>query len=254
VNTFDCGPWAIFPRRRAMAGYWELARPGRPPEPGDRSFAIKVWDSEACRGGTRVLGEPRVQMSDDAVLVAVAVRELPGGDSCPHGGPARATVTLPEPLGDRAVLDAGHLPLRVVVGSCQPVSAAPPTSDGCRSPGSRRMAEPLGTLVVTQGDASGGLYIDGAYAYLEVVDPDGEIVNAMEDRDYHVAKELARVALPAGLYTIRTYVQPCDGNCSDLDAPTDACETAVDMPAAATIDIHIARRVGKPCEITVRNA
>jgi hypothetical protein len=115
-TTFDCRPWAYFPGRAAMAGYWELARPGRPPEPGDTSFAIKVWDSEACRGGTRVLGEPRVHMGDDAVLVAVAVRELPGGDSCPHGGPVRATVTLSEPIGERAIVDAGYLPLRVVVG------------------------------------------------------------------------------------------------------------------------------------------
>jgi hypothetical protein len=190
-STFDCAPWAYLPHARAVAGFWELWRAGRPPEPSDTSFEIRVWDSQACRGGTRVLGEPRVHLTDDVVLVAVAVRELPGGDSCPRGGPVRATVSLPEPLGDRAVVDAGHLPLRVVVGSCLPVSAAPPTSDRCRSPGSLR-----------DGD------FDAAARALGVPD-DAEIVRFVADGDRQLVEVTYRDS-DGRIHTLRSGAEPVE--------------------------------------------
>jgi hypothetical protein len=105
--------------------------------------------------------------------------------------------------------------------------------------------------VVTQGDAAeGGLYIEGAIAYLEVADQDGEVIEDLDEPDYLGEKELTRIDVPAGRYVVRMFVRPCAGNCGELDPPTDHCETTVDVPADSVVEVHIARRVGDPCEIS----
>jgi PASTA domain len=115
----DCAPEATFQRQRAFAGYWELAGA---PGPDATSFVIRVWDSEGCRGSVRVQGGPRVLVTEEAVLIAMAVHGPPGGDSCHPGRPSRMTINLDEPLGDRVILDAGRLPM--------PVAAITPSDPG----------------------------------------------------------------------------------------------------------------------------
>lgn len=105
-----------------------------------------------------------------------------------------------------------------------------------------------------QSRIGGGFYIEGAFAYVEVTDANGEQVARVEDAEYQLAKEIARVQLPAGRYVLRTYVRPCEAACPALDGPTDGCELTVDVIAAGTVDVRVERRVGRPCEAFVADA
>ena len=116
VGWGDCVPEAIFQRQGAVAGYWEIAG-DEPPGPEATSFDIDAWPSEACHGRVRVQGQPRVRLTDDAVLVAIAVHPISHNDVCRPGKASKVTVTLPQPLGDRVLLDAGRLPMPLVVGA-----------------------------------------------------------------------------------------------------------------------------------------
>ena len=112
----------------------------------------------------------------------------------------------------------------------------------------------LGTLVVQQSRIIGGFYIEGAFAYVEVTNESGAPVARVEDSEYHLAKELARVELTPGRYMIRSYVRSCAGSCAALDGPTDGCEFTVDIAAAGTVEVHVERQVGRPCLASLLDA
>lgn len=84
-----------------------------------------------------------------------------------------------------------------------------------------------------------------------MTDESGTRVARVEDPGYHLAKELARVELPAGRYVIRSYVRPCEAACPALDGPTDSCEVAVDIVAAGSVEVRVDRRPGRPCEASL---
>jgi hypothetical protein len=68
----------------------------------------------------------------------------------------------------------------ITLVACSP-AAAP---SGSASPG---------TLVITQsGSEEGGLYVEGAIAYVDVVDQGGRVVAELEDVDISVTWSLAR--------------------------------------------------------------
>lgn len=54
--------------------------------------------------GDRLLG-PEVVMTDTRVLIAFAARRRPGMQTCPGNPEQPVTVDLPEPLGDREIVD-----------------------------------------------------------------------------------------------------------------------------------------------------
>lgn len=174
---------------------------------------------------------------------------------------------------DRLAPDLGnHPPARGVSSGVSPVvllvtlvvalAACSPTPPQTRSPSAAiATAVPsslppsptpvaLGTLVVQQSRI-GGFYIEGAFAYVEVTNESGASVARVEDPDYHLAKELARIELPAGRYVIRSYVRPCAMACPALDGPTDGCELTVDVIAAGSVEVRVERRPGQPCEASV---
>jgi hypothetical protein len=106
------------PQRVLAAGLgnaqWTIA-PGQAIGPATTRFDALVTET-ACASGQssegRIVG-PDVVETGDAILVTFAVRE-PGGETqiC-QGNPAtRVTVTLPEPLGTRNLLDGSTLPPR----------------------------------------------------------------------------------------------------------------------------------------------
>ena len=110
----DCQPIAVFRKPRASGGYFRLDRRWSQPGPSSKALHLKVWASRDCRAEVQVHGDPVVAMTPDAVLVAVPVRNVVNTDMCDPGPPARVTVRLPEPLGDRAIYDMDALPLRQV--------------------------------------------------------------------------------------------------------------------------------------------
>ena len=130
----------------------------------------------------------------------------------------------------------------VATSACSP--SPPATAIPASTPTSASPA-PLGTLVVEQSAIVGGFYTEGAFAYVEVSDLEGTELASVKDAEYGVAKELARVELPAGRYVIGTYVRPCEAACPVLDAPTDGCELAVDIVAGETLEVLAERWYGE---------
>lgn len=75
---------------------------------------FEAWVTEvACASGRSSadrVGGPDLQISADVVIVTFGVVPLPGAQECPANPPTLVTVHLPEPLGDRRLLDGGREP------------------------------------------------------------------------------------------------------------------------------------------------
>lgn len=112
AGSGDCEPEARFERPVAGAGFLQLDPDARPPGSRARRVRLLVSDMRGCRDAVRVMGEPQIVMTDDAVVVAVPTRRRINTANCGRKRPTRLTVHLPEPLGDRVLYDASTLPLR----------------------------------------------------------------------------------------------------------------------------------------------
>ncbi len=69
----------------------------------------------ACNSGQDARGrivDPTILLTDDAVTVVFAVRPRDGEHNCPSNPETRHLLRLPEPLGERALLDGSELPPR----------------------------------------------------------------------------------------------------------------------------------------------
>ena len=68
----------------------------------------------ATRSRVRRRGKARIRTERDAVLIAIPMGNRIHSDMCHGLGPKPMTITLPKPLGDRALYDVGSLPIRQV--------------------------------------------------------------------------------------------------------------------------------------------
>lgn len=76
------------------------------------SFAVVVTDRQ-CAGGRSAeerVGEADVLETDASVTITFTADALSGAQSCPGHQPAKRTVELSKPLGDRALLDGSLYP------------------------------------------------------------------------------------------------------------------------------------------------
>ncbi len=95
------------------------------PDPATTTFTALVHEY-ACASGQPVgerLHGPEIVVLPDRVLVGFAVEPLSGGQDCEGVDPTPVTVTLPEPLGDRALVDTGGHPF----ADPGPTQVVPPT-------------------------------------------------------------------------------------------------------------------------------
>lgn len=69
----------------------------------------------ACASGQAPVGRvlpPVILMDAESVTIVIGVRSAPGGQRCPSNPAFALRVDLPEPLGDRRLLDGSTLPAR----------------------------------------------------------------------------------------------------------------------------------------------
>lgn len=108
------GGCALRPFREGMEAVgWD---PSESVDPGATEIEVVVTESGCASGqepGDR-LQPPEVVVEDDAVTVTFWVVPLGGAQECPGNPPTPVTVTLDEPLGERALLDGGAYPARLV--------------------------------------------------------------------------------------------------------------------------------------------
>lgn len=90
--------------------------PDNLPRPDHTEITLLVTE-QGCASG-REMGDalrgPQVVETDDAVAVAFAVVPVAGGANCPGNPPTSVTITLSEPLGDRAIQDGLYFPPKTV--------------------------------------------------------------------------------------------------------------------------------------------
>lgn len=93
------------------AARWELA-PDERVGPDTQSFEVRVFE-KACASGAspegRIVG-PAVIPVEDSLIVILGTRPPPGPQTCEPGPPATVRVELPQPLGDRQLLDGSSFP------------------------------------------------------------------------------------------------------------------------------------------------
>ena len=81
---------------------------------GAETTEFTAWVTEVgCASGRSSadrIGGPDIQISDDTVMVTFGVVPLGGAQECQGNPPTAVTVRLPEPLGDRRLLDGGREP------------------------------------------------------------------------------------------------------------------------------------------------
>ena len=93
------------------AARWELS-PEERVGADTRSFEVLVFEQGCASGASpdgRIVG-PAVIPLEDSVIVILGTRPLPGPQTCEQGPPATLRVELPEPLGDRQLLDGSTFP------------------------------------------------------------------------------------------------------------------------------------------------
>lgn len=93
------------------AATWALA-PDADIGPDTTEFTAMVTE-RACASGQssadRIIG-PGIEVTEDAVTVTFRVRPLSGAQECQGNPPTPVSVRLPEPIGDRQLLDGGREP------------------------------------------------------------------------------------------------------------------------------------------------
>jgi hypothetical protein len=101
------------PEGTARAEWW--IDPGHPvPRATDTTLHLQVLEIE-CASGRPPIGRveaPAVRLTETDVEIAVFVRRQPGPQDCPGNPSLPIDVVLPEPLGERRLVDAGVYPPR----------------------------------------------------------------------------------------------------------------------------------------------
>lgn len=103
-------PKAAMPSLNGAPALWALADPDAV-GPTTTVLTLEVMRSECSSGVTGTVLEPAITFSDSEVLIRAAVDPLAAGQpqTCQGNPVVRHTVTLPEPLGERTLMDAACL-------------------------------------------------------------------------------------------------------------------------------------------------
>ena len=84
------------------------------PAPDAAATSVHLLINErACSGGQSPEGRvvpPLVTTTAESVIIAILVRQIPGGNDCPGNPDFAVEVELPEPLGERELLDGAVFP------------------------------------------------------------------------------------------------------------------------------------------------
>lgn len=100
---------ATVPPQQGAVGTWVLADPKQVTS-RTTSLVLRVTRLECSGGKTGDLLEPVVSWGDNEIIIRTDAAPLGGGfHTCPDNDAVEATVTLPEPIGDRSLVDAACL-------------------------------------------------------------------------------------------------------------------------------------------------
>ena len=91
---------------------WALDPAFAAPTPESTELRILVWERDCSSGApaTGRMSAPVIEYKPQTVTITIGVRPRGGIQSCPLPPGTPAIVRLPQPLGDRTLLDGGHEP------------------------------------------------------------------------------------------------------------------------------------------------
>ena len=95
-------------------------------DPAATEIAVAVTE-RACNSGEDASGRivvAAIDADDDSVTVTLAVRPRGGAQTCPSNPDTPFVLELPEPLGDRALLDGSQVPARDAT-ACPDIAMCP---------------------------------------------------------------------------------------------------------------------------------
>jgi hypothetical protein len=107
--------------------------------------------------------------------------------------------------------------------------------------------------VSTTYDESSCCYIEGFVPVIRIVGPgiyfekDIERSKVEIDSWEQVVLEIPR----GGEYMLKSWVEPCAGNCGTRDPATDHCAEIITVPEGAHLEVQIAIRTAHPCQLSV---
>jgi hypothetical protein len=107
----DCRPMSAFPDGLGPAS-WELDPNFPTPTADTTELHILVWEL-ACSGGSPATGRmasPIVSYEADSMVMTIGVTPIGGPATCPGPPGTPAMVILPQPLGNRTLLDGRNHP------------------------------------------------------------------------------------------------------------------------------------------------
>ena len=104
-------------------------------------------------------------------------------------------------------------------------------------------AELLVQQIVNRG---GPIPIEGAYSYVRIEDAGGHKVT--EQRLPRQGETTIR--LDPGSYRLVSYQRTCDGNCGNLDPPSDSCSGGFTASDNSSLSANVNVTFGSGCKIT----
>lgn len=107
---------SIAPPAGVTLAWWWLDPDGPPITPETTTLAVLLRERACASGRTpegRVM-EPTIVTTPETIVVAIGVRERPGGDDCPGNPAFPLELALAEPVGTRRLFDASEFPPRAV--------------------------------------------------------------------------------------------------------------------------------------------
>jgi hypothetical protein len=132
-----------------------------------------------------------------------------------------------------------------------PLAESPPLTTGPSPAATREVpAGPTGTLRVTQVQTA-CCYTEGQVSYLSITGPGGPVIADRSFRPLANRAVLYSVLLAAATYEVVSYQRPCDGNCDNLDGPTDRCWGLFDLAPGALIAVVVRFAPGKGCTMSI---
>ena len=131
----------------------------------------------------------------------------------------------------------------MVMASC--ADPQPPAS------GEPADGEPASITVSATYDQSSCCYVEGFIPFVRIEGSGADVEKKFQFPDEGGPAEIVLEVPEGGEYTLESWVQPCSGNCGQLDPPTDHCSAIVAVPDGDDVQVDLTIRSAQPCDLSV---
>jgi hypothetical protein len=111
--------------------------------------------------------------------------------------------------------------------------------------------EPASITVSATYDQSSCCYVEGFIPFVRIVGSEVDVKKEFEFPDDGGVAEVVLEVPRGGEYTLKSWVEPCSGNCGYRDPPTDHCSASVTVPDGDDLQVNLTIRTSHPCLLSV---